>query len=90
MWNFFRKGEKEEEMICQLCPKHTVIRTKHGSTSNMLRHVRKFHAMMLMKKKSKPAVRGKQDDFKMIMEEKESAFKDDEDEIIQLISEPLV
>ena len=77
-------------MICQLCPKHTVIRTKHGSTSNMLRHVRKFHAMMLMKEKSDPPVRGKQDDFKMIMEEKESAFKDDEDEIIQLISEPLV
>ena len=50
--------------------------------------------MMLMKEKSDPPVRGKQDDFKMIMEEKKSAdtldVKDDEDEIIQLISEPLV
>ena len=39
----FRKGEKEEELICQLCPKLKVIRKQGGSTSNHMRHLKTVH-----------------------------------------------
>ena len=57
----------------------------------MLRHVKSFHMEKLMKEKLKHHVRGNRD-MNMIMEERESAngLEDDEDEIIDLISEPLV
>ena len=82
-------------MICQLCPNLKVIRRKQGgSTSNMLRHVKRFHAKRLSEEKFTQPVRGRQNDSKMIMEEKESAdvldAEDDEDEVIKLMSEPLV
>ena len=112
VWAFFREGEQKEDMICQLCPNHKVIRVKvqgsgsrssgsrfqHGcSTSNMMRHIKRFHPRRFMEEQSKQAVREKlYYDDKMIMEERESAdvfdIKDDkhEDELIDLISEPLV
>ena len=93
VWKFFREGKTKEEKICQLCPNHKVIRIKHGGTSNLLRHVKRFHMERLMKEKLKHRVRGKRD-MNMIMEERESGngldVEDDEDEIIDLISEPLV
>ena len=45
MWKFFSEGEKKEEGICLLCPKLTVIRKQEQgrSTSNQMRHLKKFH-----------------------------------------------
>ena len=97
VWNFFREGARKEEKICQLCPKPRVMKIPQGrSTSNLMRHVKRFHPRRLIEEQSKQAVREKLYDTKMIMEEREAAdvfdVQDDkdEDEIIQLISEPLV
>ena len=44
MRNFFCEGEMEKEMICQICPGRRVIRRHQSSpTSNLLRHVKRFH-----------------------------------------------
>ena len=93
VWNFFREGGRKEEKICQLCPKPRVMKIPQGrSTSNLMRHVKRFHPRRLIEEQSKQAVR-KLYDTKMIMEEREAAdvfdAQDDEDEVIQLISEPL-
>ena len=58
VWKFFQDGETKEEFICQLCPKHKVIRTKHGGTSNLLRHVRRFHQRSFINEQSKQVLRG--------------------------------
>ena len=81
-------------MICQLCPNLKVIRRKQGgSTSNLLRHVKRFHAKRLNEEKSMQPVRGRQNDSKIIKEGKESAdvfdVEEDEDKVIKLMSEPL-
>ena len=39
----FRAGRREEELICQLCPKLKVIRKQGTATSNQMRHLKKFH-----------------------------------------------
>ena len=76
-------------MICQLCPNLKIIRKKQGgSTSNMLRHVKRFHAKRLSEEKSTQPLRGRQNDSKMIMEGKESAdvLDVEEDEVIKFWS----
>ena len=42
-WNFFCEGENVSEMICQLCPTQTIIRKRGNTTSNLLKHVKRFH-----------------------------------------------
>ena len=87
VWVFFRVGEEEQEIICQLCPNHKVLRRKRGgSTSNLLRHVRSFHAKRFIEEKSKQPVMQKQND------QSEDIFdaEDDQERILKLLSEPLV
>ena len=70
VWKFFQDGETKEEFICQLCPKHKVIRTKHGGTSNLLRHVRRIHPRSFIDEQSKQVLREK---LKMKMEDTNSS-----------------
>ena len=44
MWKFFHEGEKENDMICELCPNGKVIRKQPNSTWNLIRHMRRKHA----------------------------------------------
>ena len=53
--NFFREGENEYEMICQLCPTQKVFRKQKEGTSNLIKHVKRFHFndLLLVKAESK-------------------------------------
>ena len=45
---FFIEGEVENDMICQSCPGHRVLRRQPGApNSNLLRHVKSHHANIL-------------------------------------------
>ena len=66
VWKFFQEGEKEREMICQLCPSQTIVKKKNknnGITSNMLRHLKNFHSERFYEEQSKQAVMKMQNHF---------------------------
>ena len=44
VWKFFHEGEKENDMICELCPNGKVIRRGQSSTWNLRRHMKIKHA----------------------------------------------
>ena len=78
-------------MICQLCQEGKIINSMNGVSSNLMRHMKRFHMSRLVKEK---LVHHKMSTLAAKMTETDLAneqdAEDEEDEIIQLISEPLI
>ena len=43
IWTFFHEGEKENDMICKLCPNGRVVRIHKKKNWNLQLHLRRSH-----------------------------------------------
>ena len=89
VWKFFKQGETNKKVICQLCLDRKTVSIINGVSSNLMRHMKRFHMSRLVKEK---LVHHKMSTLAAKMTETDFANAQDADEakIIQLMSEPLI